>query len=367
MRSARNFAILLTTLLVSWATGAVAQGGGVPVTTFIAQTQDVPITLRAIATVQAFQSVLVRARVDGTLDEIMFTEGQTVKPGDVLAQLDPRPYQALYDQAVAKKAADEAQLMIARQDLVRYAELAQTAVASRQRLEQARATVMQLEAQVRGDDAAIAAAQLNLTFTRITSPINGRVGLRLLDPGNFIRVADNNSPGLVTIAQVQPITVLFSLPQDTLSKVTAAMARGKLPVTAWSSDDREKLSTGELLTIDSTIDTTTGSIRLKSVFANKDNALWPGQFVNARLQLDIMKNAVTIPSVAIQRGMAGLYVFVVRPDQTAAVQLIEVAQEDSRMAVVSKGLAAGDRVVLTGQSRLTNGTRVAATDQKPAS
>lgn len=346
---------------------APGASNGVPVTTAAARKQDVPVMQRAIGTVQAFQSVLMRARVDGTLDEVLFTEGQLVKPGDMIAQLDPRPYQAILDQAVAKKSADEAVLTNARLDLVRYNELAQSQVASRQKLEQTRATVAQAEAQIRGDDATIAAAQLNLGFTKITSPIAGRVGLRLVDPGNFIRVADPNTTGLVTIAQIQPISLIFTLPQDVLPRVQIAMKRGKLPVAAFSSDDKAQLSVGELLTLDSTIDTTTGTIKLKAVFANKDNSLWPGQFVNVRLQLDLSKDATTIPSVAVQRGVSGLYVFTVKPDSTAAVTPIEVVQDDGQTAVVAKGLSPGDRVVVAGQSRLTSGTLVSATDQKPSS
>ena len=341
-------------------------GAGVPVTTVVALTQDVPVQQRALGTVQAFQSVLVRARVDGTLDRVLFTEGQRVKPGDILAQLDPRPYQAVLDQAVARKAANEAMLANARQDLIRYNDLAASQVASRQKLDTSRTAVMQAEAAVRGDDASIAAAQLNLSFTRIASPIEGRVGLRQIDPGNYIRTADPNAAGLVTIAQLQPISLVFTLPQDALPKVQAAMKRGKLPVVAFSSDDRTQLSEGELLTMDSGIDITTGTIRLKATFANADDNLWPGQFVNVRMRLDVKKGVVTVPSAAVQRGANGLYVYTVKPDSTAAVQPIEVDQDDGRVAVVTKGLGAGDAVVVAGQSRLAPGVRVSATEQKPA-
>ena len=369
-------ALFLAAAMASMATPALAQtpaappsggGGGVPVTTVAAGMQDVPVILRAIGTVQAFQSVLVRARVDGSLDQVMFTEGQLVKPGDVLAQLDPRPYQAILEQAMAKKGADEAVLANARLELIRYNDLALSQVASRQKLDSTRAAVAQSEAAVRGDDAAIAAAQLNLGFTRIIAPIEGRVGLRQIDPGNYIRAADPNATGLVTIAQIQPISLVFTLPQDALPKVQTAMKRGKLPVTAYSSDDRTKLSEGELLTVDSSIDITTGTIKLKASFANKDDNLWPGQFVNVRMRLDVRKGVTTIPSVAVQRGPNGMYVFAVKPDNTVAVQAIEVEQDDGQTAVVAKGVAAGDRVVVAGQSRLTNGVRVAVTEQKPAS
>ena len=332
----------------------------------MAQRQDVPIVARAIGTVQAFQSVLVRARVDGTLDKVLFTEGQMVKPGDVLALLDPRPYQAVLDEAVAKKAADEANLVAARYDLKRYADLAASQVASQQKLEQTKATVAAGEAAVRGDDAQIAAAQLNLDFTRITSPVQGRVGLRMVDAGNYIRAADTSSSGLVAIAQIQPIALTFTLPQDQLPAVQAAMARGKLQVAAYSSDDRVRLSEGELLTIDSSIDVSTGTIKLKAAFPNDDNHLWPGQFVNVRLRLATEAGATTIPSPAVQRGPNGLYVFLLKPDNTVMAQPITVGQDDGQVAKVDAGIEPGSKVVTTGQSRLTNGTQVAATPIKPA-
>lgn len=322
---------------------------------------------RAIGTVQAFQSVVVRARVDGTLDQVMFTEGQTVKPGDVLAQLDPRPYQAALDQAVARRAADDAMLSNARSDLVRYNELAQSQVTSRQRLDLQRANVAQAEATIRGQDAAIAAAQLNLSFTRITAPIEGRVGLRQIDPGNYIRAADPASTGIATIAQIHPIALIFTLPQDILPALQQAMRQGKPLVTAYSSDDRTKLSEGELVTIDSAIDPLTGTIKVKAAFTNMDDNLWPGQFVNVRTRLDLRRGVLTLPSAAIQRGQSGLFVFLVKPDNTAALQPVEVAQDDGQVAVVTKGLDGSERIVLAGQSRLSIGTRVVATEAKPAS
>ena len=345
---------------------ALAQGSGVPVTMVEAQKRDVPVLLRAIGTVQAFQSVLIRARVDGTLDKVLFTEGQLVKPGDLLAQLDPRPYQAILDQMAAKRAADEAMLANARADLVRYNDLAASQIASRQKLDQTKAAVQQADAAVRGDEAQMAAAQLNLDFTRITSPLAGRVGLRQIDPGNYIRAADPNAAGLVTIAQIQPIALVFTLPQDALPRVQAAMKQGRIPVMAFSSDDKVKLSDGQFLTVDSIIDVTTGTIKLKAVFANADDNLWPGQFVNVRMQLEVRPGATTVPSAAVQRGPNGLYVFAVK-DGAAAVQMIDVDQDDGRVAVVSKGLSPGDKVVTSGQSRLTNGTKVAAIEPKPAS
>lgn len=361
---------LTAALLLGFWPGLPAHGqdrAGIPVTIVTPVREDVPILARSIGTVQAFQSVVIRARVDGTLDKVLFTEGQQVKPGDVLARLDPRPYQAMLDQAIAKRAADEALLENARSDLLRYTDLAQIQVASRQRLELQRANVAQAEANVHGGDASIAAAQLNLSFTQITSPIEGRVGLRQLDPGNYIRTADPASTGIVAIAQIHPIALIYTLPQDTLPQVQRAMRGGKLQVFAYSSDDRTELSEGELLTIDSAIDASTGTIKLKAVFANTDDNLWPGQFVNVRTRLDIRRDALTLPSAAIQRGPAGLYVFRIEPDSTAALQAVDVVQDDGHTAVVAKGLKGGEHIVLAGQSRLSIGAHVAAAEAKPAS
>lgn len=344
-----------------------ASGAGVPVTVVSPVREDVPVLARAIGTVQAFQSVVVRARVDGTLDKVLFTEGQQVQSGDLLAELDPRPYQAALDQATAKRAADAALLANARSELVRYADLAQSQAASRQRLELQRANVAQAEANVQGDDALVSAAGLNLSFTRITAPLAGRVGLRQIDPGNYVRAADPASAGIVTITQIHPVAAIYTLPQDTLPQLQQAMRQGTLQVIAYGGDDQTKLSEGELLTIDSAIDASTGTIKLKAVFANLDDHLWPGQFVNLRTRLETRRDALTLPSSAVQRGPGGLYVFVVKPDDTAALQPVEVGQDDGRAVVIAKGLNGGERVVLAGQSRLSIGASVVATGPKPAS
>jgi multidrug efflux system membrane fusion protein len=314
----------------------------VPVQVAVATRQDVPVLLRNIGVVQPYQSVLVRARVDGTLNEVLFTEGQDVKPGDILAQIDPRPYAAALAQAQAKKGADEAQLANAKADLTRYTNLAHSDFASRQQVDTQNAMVAQFQANIMGDEAAIATARLNLDFTNITSPIEGRVGLRMVDAGNQIHASDTT--GIVTITQIHPIAVDFTLPQDDLPEIQAAMAGSKLPVEAYTSDDQTLLSTGQLQTTDNMIDQTTGTIKLKAVFANKDNKLWPGQFVNCRLQIRVDRGVVTIPSAAVQRGPDDVFVYAVRPDNTAAV--------------VTKGLDANTQVVVNGQSRLQNGTRV---------
>jgi multidrug efflux system membrane fusion protein len=347
--------------------GQAAGPPAVPVTVTEVRRQDVPILLRNIGAVQGFQSVLIRARVDGTLDRVLFTEGQDVRKGDLIAQLDPRPYQAALDQALAKKASDEAQLANAKRDLTRSTRLAARDFASQQEVDTRAAAVLQLDAQIKADDAAIQAARVNVDYTNITAPFDGRVGLRQIDAGNVVRAADAAGVGIVTITQIRPIAVLFTLPQDALPRIQAAMAGGKLTVFATSSDDRTLLGTGELLTTDNAIDPTTGTIRLKAVFPNTDLRLWPGQFVNVKLQIDMQHDALTVASVAVQRGPNNLFVYLLKPDQTVSVQPVELGQDDGRTAVVLKGLTDGARVVVNGMSRLQNGSRVAVADAKPAS
>ena len=343
----------------------------VPVSTAVVKQQDVAIFVRGIGTVQPFQSVLIRARVDGTLDKVVFTEGQDVKQGDLLASIDPRPYQAVLDQAVAKKAADIAMLSNAKRDLVRYSDLAKSEFASRQSVDTQQASVSQTTATTQADDAAIAAAKLNLDFTRITSPIDGRAGLRLVDAGNLIHANDAN--GLVTINQIHPIAVYFTLPQDMFPTVQDAMhAAGTtpLPTSAFGGDDKRQLATGTLLTMDNAIDTSTGTIKLKAAFPNTDDRLWPGQFVNVHLQLSTAKNAVTVPSSAVQHGVNGLYVYAVQNSTVAKLLPIEIGQDNGDITIVTKGLSGGETVVTGGQSRLTDGTKVAlaaATDDAASS
>ena len=352
----------MASLLAAHAAPAVAQQASqaVPVSTATVQKQDVPIIIRGIGTVQALQSVLVRARVDGTIDTINFSEGQDVKVGDLLATIDPRPYQAAYDQAVAKKASDVAMLSNARRDLARYADLARSDFASRQSVDTQAATVSQTTAATQADDAAIAAAKLNLDFTRILAPIGGRVGLRLVDPGNLVHA--NDVGGIVTINQIHPIATLSTLPQDAFPTVQDAMraaAPAALLAFAYSADDKRKLSEGTLLTVDNAIDTSTGTIKLKTTFPNMDDRLWPGQFVNIHLQLGIAKDAVTVPSTAIQHGVNGLYVYVVQNGNVAKLIPVQTGQDDGQISIVDKGLDPGQAVVSGGQSRLTDGTKVA--------
>ncbi len=352
--------------LPAWPGQARAQpaAAGVPVTVDAARRQDVPIIVRGIGTVQAYQSVLIRARVDGTIDRIAFQEGQDVKPGDLLAVIDPRPYQAAYDQAVAKRAADTAMLANAKRDLGRYTDLARSDFASRQSVDTQTASVSQATANTQSDDAAIAAAKLNLDFTRIISPVEGRVGLRLVDVGNLVHAAD--ASGIVTVNQIHPISVLFTLPQEQFPTVQDAIRVAKgvpLAVLAFSSDDHQQLGEGKLLTVDNAIDTSTGTIKLKAEFANTDDRLWPGEFVNAHLQLSVLRNAITIPSAAVQHGVDGLYVYVVKPDGTAALTVISVGQDDAGVTVVTNGLSGSETVVTSGHSRLSAGMRVATSQR----
>ena len=348
---------------------APAPGGGqaIPVTTAIAAKHDVPLLLKNIGSVQAFQSVLIRARVDGTLDHVFFEEGQDVKRGDKIAQIDPRPYQAALGQAQAKKASDVAQLANAQRDLARYSALVRNEFASRQQVDTQTAQVAQLQATLQGDDATIAAAQVNVDYTMITAPFDGHVGLRQVDPGNVIRAADPAGVGIVSITQIHPIAVIFTLPQDSLPAIQTAMAKGKLPVVAFTSDDKVQLSAGILLTTDNAIDPTTGTIKLKAQFANTDDRLWPGQFVNVRLQVDVQKGALTVPSVAVQRSANGLFVYLVKPDNTVAVTPVEIGQDDGQSVIITKNLSDGAQVVVNGQSRLQNGSRVAVSGAKAAS
>jgi membrane fusion protein, multidrug efflux system len=361
-----GLAVALSLLAQSQMARAQSAAPAIPVSVGKAEIRDVPIFTNGIGTVQPFQAVLLRARVDGTLDKVMFTEGQSVKPGDVLAIIDPRPYQALLDQAIAKKASDTAALANARRDLIRFSALAQKDFASRQSVDTQDSAVAQALASTQADDAAIATAKLNLDFTSIASPIEGRVGLRQVDPGNLIHANDAN--GIVTINQLHPISVIFTLPQDSLPDVQQAAAGGApLRTLAFSSDNKQQLSEGTLLTTDNAIDTTTGMIKLKATFPNADNKLWPGQFVNMHLQLRVQPNAVVVPAPAVMRGVNGLYTYVVGPDNVAKVVPLETGQDDGKWVIVTAGLKGNETLVTGGQSRLADGMHVASTAPKPQS
>ncbi len=331
--------------------------GAVQVSLATATTKDVPVLLSNIGTVQAFQSVLVRARVDGTLNSVNFTEGQMVQAGDLLAVIDPRPYQAILDAAKAKAASDSAALNNDRANVARDQALLKASFASRQTFDNDSAAAAQMQANLQGDQAAVAAAQLNLDFTRITAPISGRVGLRLVDPGNQIHAADTT--GIVQLDQITPVTLLFSLPQDNLPDVQKALTHGAPKVLAFTTDGTTLLGKGQLLTIDNQIDEASGTFKLKAVFPNDTMSLWPGQSITATLQVKTLKNAITIPSTAVNRGPDGLYVYLVKPDKTVAIKPVKIKQDDGQTAVVASGLEAGAVVVTDGQSKLQPGSKIA--------
>jgi membrane fusion protein, multidrug efflux system len=332
----------------------------VPVAAARVVRQDMPVYLRGLGSVQAFNAVVVRARVDGTLMQVPVTEGQEVRQGDLVAVIDPRPFQAALDAATAKKTQDEADLANAKRDLARYLSLEQKSFASHQQVDTQQAMVNRLIALIAGDEATATNARLNLSYCYITSPIQGRVGLRQIDPGNMVRAGD--AAGIVSIAQLHPVSVLFTLPQENLPRISLAMEAGQLPVVAFAADDKTELDQGVLLTPDNAIDTTTGTIRLKATFPNPHNTLWPGQFVNARLQLGTDRDALSVPSVAVQHSPAGLYTYVINPDSSVARQPVDVVRDDGTLAVIAKGLTEGQQVVIDGQSRLQTGTRVAVQD-----
>jgi multidrug efflux system membrane fusion protein len=330
----------------------------IPVTLAPVTRQDVPVFDEGIGTVQAFQSVLIQARVTGWLDRIAFAEGQDVKPGDLLAEIDPRPYAAALAQAQAKSASDQATLANDEVNLKRDATLAQRSFQTQQQVDNDAAAVRVMQAAMQGDAASIQTAALNLSFCRIAAPIEGVVGLRLVDVGNLIQAGVGQ--GIVTITQVEPISVVFTLPQSDLPQVQAAQAAGKPTVVAYAQDDRTHLGDGQLVATSNSISAGTGTIQLKATFANSDRHLWPGQFVNAHLQLSVEHNAVTVPVPAIQHGPDGLYVFVVGPNSQVASRPISVGYEDRMLAVITKGLDGGEKVVVAGQSRLQDGTKVIA-------
>jgi len=335
-----------------------AAGGtpAVPVTEGRAETRDVPIWLSGIGSVQPLNAVTVKVRVDGQLDRVAFTEGQDVRRGDVLAQIDPRSFRAQLKQAQANKAKDDAQLANARLDLERSTRLEAKGAASKQSLDTQRAQVAALEATVEADQAAIEMAQLQLEFSTITAPLSGRTGLRLVDPGTVVHASDAN--GLVTITQMQPIAVLFTVSQDELPDVLAAMSRGDPAVVAYSRGGERPLAAGKLIFADSQVDQGTGHVKLKALFENSDRVLWPGEFVDARVQVATVNAATVVPAKAVERGQNGTYVFRIRPDETVEVCLVAVRHVGEGTAIIADGLAPGDRIVLDGQYRLQAGARV---------
>jgi multidrug efflux system membrane fusion protein len=333
--------------------------GPVPVLAVAAKRADVPIYLDAVGTVRALNIVTVRPQVDGKLLSINFQEGHDVKKGDVLAQIDPTLFKAALDQAVAKKAQDEAQLANSRNDLARYQRLAATNAINQQQADTQKALVAQNEALVQADQAAIDNAKATLGYTTIVAPLDGRTGLRQVDAGNIVHTSDTN--GIVVITQITPISVMFNLPQQNLDRVNAAFAKAALPVDAMRSEDDKVIANGRLTVVDNQVDQSTGTVKLKAEFPNSNRELWPGQFVNVRLLVDTLKQVIVIPTGAVQRGPKGTFVYLVKDDGTVAVQAITVQQQDEDQAVVSKGLEPPQRVVTTGFARLSEGTKVTAT------
>ncbi len=330
--------------------------GPIPVGASAAARRDVAVYLTGLGNVQAYNSVTIRAQIDGQIKEVSFKEGQELKAGDVLVKIDPRSYRANLDQALAKKAQDQAQLDNTRRDLQRHAVLVERDLVARQQFDTTQAQVAQLEAAVKGDEALIAYAEVNLGYSTIRSPLNGRAGMRQIDSGNIVHA--NDPAGIVTITQTRPISLIFTLPEDALQRIFAEMSRAPLPVAALSRDGRTQFDLGELTLIDNAVDQATGTIRLKATLPNESGQLWPGQFVMARLQLSALRDVLTIPSAAVQNGPDGRFVFLIK-DGAVEVRKLAFGQIDAETAVVQGGLEEGDLVVTSGQYRLQPGARIA--------
>jgi multidrug efflux system membrane fusion protein len=368
--------LLVLLLAIALATGAAsfvlwhrgkpaahaATSPAVPVTVSAVAQRDVPIFLDGLGTVQASNTVAVHSQIDGKLQSVNFVEGQEVHKGDTLAVIDPRALQAALNQAIAKKAQDQAQLIAAQKDLDRFKTLLTKAAGTEQSVDQQQGKVDQLKATIDADQAAIDSAQTQLSYTTITAPFDGRVGFRQVDAGNIIHANDTNP--LTVLTQIKPSIAIFTLPQKDLADVRDAMLQGPVPVIAMDQDNTRQLAQGDLMLIDNQIDQTTSTIRLKARFANEDDRLWPGEFVRLRVRSATRDGAVTIPPTAVQRGPQGLYAWVVKPDNTAEQRPIETAPVDNDTTIVTKGLSVGERVVVNGQYRLQAGTRVETkTDQ----
>ncbi|QQN61435.1 efflux RND transporter periplasmic adaptor subunit [Bradyrhizobium diazoefficiens] len=328
----------------------------VPVLAATPKIQDVPVYLDGVGAIRALNTVTVRSQVDGKLIAVNFTEGQDVKKGDVLGEIDPALYQATYDQAVAKKAQDEAQLANQRIDLTRYQQLAASNAGSKQQADTQRALVAQTEALIKADQAAIDNAAATLSYTKIVAPISGRVGLRQVDQGNIIHASDTT--GLVVITQLQPIAVWFSLPQQQIMRVNAAAAKGALSVDVFGNDGVTVIDTGKLTGIDNQVDQTTGTLKLKAEFPNAHYQLWPGQFVNVRLKVETLTQALVVPTSAVQRGPIGTFSYVIGEGDIVSAKPVTVTQQNERDAVIASGLTANDKVVTTGFANLSDGSKV---------
>ena len=328
----------------------------VPVTTAVVQTKDMPVFLEGLGTVQALNAIEIKAQANGTLIAVPPKEGQEVHKDDIIAEIDPRPYQAALDQAIAQRDEDVATLRSAQLDLARYQKLAKTNFAPAQQVDDQQSAVDKQVAAIGVDNALIETARINLGYCVIKAPFDGRVGLHQMDVGSLVQVASQT--GIISLTQDKPISVVLTLPEADLPRVQAALSRGPVPVQAVNTRDKDHPATGTLLTPNNTIDTSSGTIALKANFPNQDNRLWPGQFVNARVRVDLLHNAVVVPVPAIQHGPDGLFVYVVKPDQTIAQTVVQVGYQDDGSTVVTKGLTGNETVVLSGQSRLSPGVRV---------
>jgi multidrug efflux system membrane fusion protein len=330
----------------------------VPVVAGTVTSGDVPIDLRGVGTVIAYNNVVVRSQITGQITKIAFTQGQTVHQGDLLAEIDPRPYQAQLDQAIANRDRDQAQVVNAQANLNRYTPLLQKGFATSQLVDTQKAQLAQLQAMVKSDEAIIENVRVTLGYTKLTAPIDGVTGIRQVDEGNIIHPTDPN--GLVYVTQIQPISVIFTLPEADFTQVQQQMAKGTLTVMAYSQDDTIKLDEGKLLLIDNQINQTTGTIRLRATFPNEKRQLWPGELINARLQVDIRHDGLTVPASAVQQGPNGPYVYVIGTDSKVQIRPVTVAQTSEGQALIDKGLTANENVVVDGQYKLQAGVQVTA-------
>jgi multidrug efflux system membrane fusion protein len=339
---------------------SVPAATAVPVTAGTAAARDMPVYVRGLGSVQAFNNVTVKSRVDGAIVKVDFTEGQEVKTGDILFEIDPRPYQAALAQAQANLARDEAQLNNAQRNVGRDKPLVSKEYLSHQQFDADSTSASAMQATVAADKAAVEAAQLNLDYADIRSPIDGRTGARQVDIGNLVTSA--NGATLVTITQLKPIFVSFTAPQEQFDAIRQAQAKAPsgqgIPAEAWSQGEQREIATGQLTLIDNQIDQTTGTVHLKAQFGNSDEALWPGEFVDMRLVVDTLKNAVTVPARTVQAGPNGSYLFIIKSDDTVARRIVTVAETENNVSAISKGLAAGEQVVVDGQYRLDQGSKV---------
>jgi len=326
--------------------------------------QDVPVYMVGLGSVSAFYTANIKSRVDGQIMRVNFQEGQIVKEGDLLILIDPRPYQVQLEQMQAQLFKDQATLRDARLNLDRYTTLIPSGSIAQQQVDTQKSTVDQLDGQVRTDQAQIDNAKLQLVYCNITAPFTGRVGLRQVDPGNIVHAADTNP--MLILTQLQPIAVIFTLPEDDLPTVAQRMKNSTLAVEAYSRDNQTKLATGKLMTIDNQIDQTTGTAKLKAVFDNKDNQLWPNQFVNANLLLETRKNSTVVPTAAIQRGPQGAFVYVVKADSTVEARTVAISLTQGVVTVVASGVVPGDTVVTDGQDKLQTGSKVEPRTANPA-